>query len=169
VERAGGRRVLVAGIGNVFRSDDGFGSEVARRLSGLPWPDGVRVVDYGIRGIHLAYDLLDSWDVLVMVDALPARGDVGTVVLMDLLADTAAEHARGSAHVDAHGMDPATVLATLAALGGRLPPRTLLVGCRVAETGDGMNLTPPVDAAVDEAVRTVHAVVTRELQPTEVA
>jgi hydrogenase maturation protease len=65
-------------------------------------------------------------------------------------------------------MDPATVLAGLAALGGRLPPRTLLVGCQVAETGDGMGLSPPVDAAVDGAVRTVQAVVTWALQPTEV-
>jgi hydrogenase maturation protease len=69
--------------------------------------------------------------------------------------------------VDAHGMDPATVLASLAALGGRLPPRTLLVGCRVADTADGMGLTPPVAAAADEAVRTVRRLV-GELQPTEV-
>jgi hydrogenase maturation protease len=165
VEGGGRRRVLVAGIGNLFRTDDGFGPEVARRLSGLPWPDGVRVVDYGVRGLHLAYDLLDAWDVLIVVDALPDRGDVGTVALMDI----AAEHPRGSAQVDAHGMDPATVLATVEALGGQLPPRTLLVGCQVTETGDGMGLTPPIDAAVDLAVRTVQAVVTRELQPTEVA
>ena len=65
--------MLVAGIGNVFRTDDGFGPEVARRLSALTWPDGVRVVYYGIRGLHLAYDLLDHWDVLLLIDALPDR------------------------------------------------------------------------------------------------
>jgi hydrogenase maturation protease len=173
-------RILVAGIGNVFRSDDGFGTEVARRLSGLPWPDGVRVVDYGIRGMHLAYDLLEAWDALILIDALPDRGEVGTVVLIEIGAEDVGAgtqvHAP-SVHapsvdapsVDAHAMDPATVLATLAALGGRLPARTLLVGCQVAETGDGMGLTPPVDAAVDEAVSTVHTVVTRELRPTGVA
>jgi hydrogenase maturation protease len=163
VARAGEGRVLVAGIGNVFRSDDGFGPEVARRLAGLPWPDDVRVVDYGIRGLHLAYDLLDPWDALVMVDALPDRGGVGSVVLLELTG----EDDRENPPVDAHGMDPATVLATLGALGGRLPRRALLVGVQVAETGDGMGLTPPIEAAVDEAVRTVRAVVTRELQPTE--
>jgi hydrogenase maturation protease len=149
----------------VFRSDDGFGSEVARRLSGLPWPDGVRVVDYGIRGMHLAYDLLDPWDALVMVDALPDRGDIGTVVVMGI----GPEHVAAGTAVDAHGMDPATVLATLAALGGRLPRCTLLVGCQVAVTGDGMGLTSPVDAAADEAVGVVRSLVLRELQPTEVA
>jgi hydrogenase maturation protease len=123
------------------------------------------VVDYGIRGMHLAYDLLDPWDALVMVDALPDHGRVGDVVLIDI----GPEHVRGGGRVDAHGMDPATVLATLAALGGRLPPRTLLVGCRVAEAGDGMGLTPPVEAAVDEAVRVVRSLVAPDLQATEVA
>jgi hydrogenase maturation protease len=159
-----GPRVLVAGIGNVFRTDDGFGPEVARRLSALTWPDGVRVVDYGIRGLHLAYDLLDHWDVLLLIDALPDRGDVGSVALL-AIGD---EHVGRDAQVDAHGMDPAAVLASLAALGGRLPARTLLVGCSVAETGEGMGLTPVVEAAVDEAVRTVQALITAELQPTEV-
>ena len=71
--------------------------------------------------------------------------------------------------VDAHGMDPATVLANLAALGGRLPPSTLLVGCRVAETGEGMGLTPLVEAAVDEAVRAVQRLVTDGLRTRTVA
>ena len=159
-----GPRVLVAGIGNVFRTDDGFGPEVARRLSALTWPDGVRVVDYGIRGLHLAYDLLDHWDVLVLIDALPDRGDVGSVALLAIRDEHVGENPR----VDAHGMDPATVLASLAALGGRLPARTLLVGCFVAETGEGIGLTPGAAAAVDEAVRTVQALIAAELQPTEV-
>jgi hydrogenase maturation protease len=164
MEPAAECRILVAGIGNVFRSDDGFGPEVARRLAPLPWPDGVRVVDYGIRGMHLAYDLLDPWDALVLVDALPDRGEPGGLVVLEI----GDEHVGKGARVDAHGMDPATVLATLSALGGRLPPRTLLVGCQVGGTGDGMGLTPAVDAAVDAAVRQVRTVVTRMLQPAEV-
>jgi hydrogenase maturation protease len=166
MEPAGAARVLVAGMGNVFATDDGFGPEVARRLSGRPVPDGVQVVDYGIRGLHLAYDLLDPWDALVLVDALPDRGAVGTVVLLEIDGNGVVD---GDAGVDAHGMDPATVLATLSALGGRLPPRTLLVGCQVADTGDGMGLTPPVAAAAEAAVDRVHALVTQELSPVEVA
>jgi hydrogenase maturation protease len=156
VEGSGKRRILVAGIGNVFHTDDGFGSEVARRLAGQPWPDGVRVVDYGIRGLHLAYDLLDPWDALIMVDALPDRGRVGSVDVLAIGPDDVG----AGAPVDAHCMDPATVLAGLAALGGRLPDRTVLVGCQVAETGDGMGLTPRVAAAVDDAVGAVRTVVT---------
>ncbi len=157
--------MLVAGIGNVFRTDDGFGSEVARRLCALPWPDGVRVVDYGIRGMHLAYDLLDPWDALILVDALPGDGDVGTVVVLEIGTDDVGV----GGGVDAHGMDPATVLANLAALGGRLPPSTRLVGCRVAGTGEGMGLTPVVQAAVDEAVRTVQGLLPAGLRVREVA
>src|SRR5437764_13350491 len=109
-------RILVAGVGNLFRSDDGFGPEVARRLSALPRPHDVRVVDYGIRGLHLAYDLLEPWEVLVLVDAVPDRGAPGTVTLVEI---TNPELPAG-APVDAHGMDPATVLATVTSLGGRL-------------------------------------------------
>jgi hydrogenase maturation protease len=158
-------RVLVAGIGNVFRSDDGFGPEVARRLCGESWPEGVRVRDYGIRGLHLAYDLLDPWDALVLVDAVPDRGAAGSVSVLHIGPDDVGP---GRA-VDAHCMDPSTVLASLAALGGSLPTRTLLVGCQVAETADGMGLTPLVGAAVPAAVATVRELVTRELRATEVA
>jgi len=158
------RRVLVAGIGNVFATDDGVGCEAVRRLSALDWPDGVRVVDYGIRGMHLAYDLLDPWQALVMVDALPDRGAVGGVTVLEI----GAEDVGPRSGVDAHGMDPATVLATLTALGGRLPPSTVLVGCQVADTGEGMGLTPPVEAAVVELVSAVRAVVGRVLRTAEV-
>jgi hydrogenase maturation protease len=165
VEPSTGRRVLIAGIGNVFRTDDGFGPEVARRLAGLPWPDGVRVSDYGIRGLHLTYDLLDPWEALVLVDALPDRGEVGRVVVLEI----GAEHVGPVSRMDAHSMDPATVLAGLGTLGGRLPPRTLLVGCQVADTDDGMGLTPPIAAAVEGAVDAVQDLVARTLRPTEVA
>jgi hydrogenase maturation protease len=165
VAEAGDPRILVAGIGNVFRSDDGFGPEVARCLAAEPWPVGVRVSDYGIRGLHLAYDLLEPWDALVLVDAVPDRGAVGSVAVLDIGPDDLGP----GRSVDAHSMDPATVLASLVALGGSLPARTLLVGCQVAETGDGMGLTAPVEAAVAPAVATVRDLVTSELRPTEVA
>ena len=160
----GERRVLVAGIGNVFRTDDGFGCVVVRRLAAQTWPDGVRMLDYGIRGVHLAYDLLEPWDAVVMIDALPDRGAVGSVVVLEV----GHEDVDTGPQVDAHAMDPATVLASLAALGGSLPPRALVVGCQVGDTHDGMGLTPTVAAAVDEAVRTVRRLVTHDLRPVEV-
>ncbi len=150
-------RVLVAGIGNLFLSDDGFGSEVARRLSAGPLPDGVRVVDYGIRGMHLAYDLLDGYDALVVVDALPGEGAPGDLSVLEVGPDDL-----GEGELDAHGMAPVAVLASLGALGGALPP-TFVVGCQPADVGEGIGLTPAVEAAVDPAVELVHDVLEEQL------
>jgi hydrogenase maturation protease len=144
-----GNGVLVAGVGNIFRSDDGFGCEVARRLSARPLPDHVTVTDYGIRGMHLAYQLLDGYDALVIVDALPGRGAPGDVVVLQVGQDDL-----GSGDFDAHGMEPTAVLASLGSLGGTLPP-TYVVGCEPADVGDGMGLSPLVEAAVDRAIDAV--------------
>ena len=76
-------RVLVAGIGNIFLGDDGFGVEVADRLAGRTLPDGVQVADFGIRGVHLAYELLDGYDALVLVDAVPMGEPPGTVAIIE--------------------------------------------------------------------------------------
>ena len=144
-------RTLVAGVGNVFLGDDGFGCEVARRLAAVPRPDGVAVVDFGIRGMHLAYDLLDGWDALVIVDALPNRGEPGALRVLDVGPEDL-----GGAVLDAHGMDPGSVLASLGTLGGRLP-RTFVVGCQVADVEEGIGLSPAVAAAVDPTVETVRS------------
>lgn len=149
--------VLVAGIGNLFLSDDGFGSEVARRLAGGPLPDGVRVVDYGIRGMHLAYDLLDGYDALVVVDALPGKGSPGDLTVLEVGPGDL-----GEGELDAHGMAPVSVLASLGQLGGALPP-TYVVGCQPADVSEGMGLTPDVAAAVDRAVLLVHEVLEVQL------
>src|SRR3954466_8981413 len=99
------RRVLVAGVGNVFLGDDGFGPAVVARLAQEPLPDGVRAVDYGIRGVHLGYDLLEDWDALVLVDALPGAGPPGELRLLEVTdADLA-----GSPPLDAHGLHPLPV------------------------------------------------------------
>jgi hydrogenase maturation protease len=117
--------VLVAGIGNLFLTDDGFGSEVARRLATGPLPEGVKVVDYGIRGLHLAYDLLDGYDALVVVDALPGDGSPGDLTVLEVGPEDL-----GEAELDAHGMAPVSVLASLGQLGGRCPRPTSWVASR---------------------------------------
>jgi hydrogenase maturation protease len=147
--------VLVAGIGNIFLSDDGFGSEVARRLlaDASALPEDVRVVDYGIRGMHLAYDLLDGCAALVIVDAMPGKGSPGDVVVMTVGADDI-----GTGELDAHGMDPLAVLGSLQALGGTLPP-TYVVGCQPARLDEGIGLSEAVAAAVPVAVEAVSRVI----------
>ncbi|WP_446222547.1 hydrogenase maturation protease [Nocardia sp. IBHARD005] len=146
-------RVLVAGIGNIFLGDDGFGPEVVRRLP--PHGETVRVVDYGIRGMHLAYDLLDPWDALVLVDAIPDRGAPGTLAVFHAEPDSTA-----AAQLDAHAMNPDAVFASVRALGGTLPP-TVVVGCQVNSVDEGIGLSDPVGAAVDPAVEAVVAVLAR--------
>ncbi len=145
----GPRRILVAGVGNLFRSDDGFGPEVARRLAGAPVPAGVRVVDYGIRGMHLAFDLLDGWDVLIVVDTVPPRGEPGTLHVLEV-----GEGDLAGGAFDAHGMDPASVLASLGPLGATLPA-TFVVGCEPMSVADGIGLSKPVTAALEPAARQV--------------
>ena len=116
-------------------------------------PDDVRVVDYGIRGMHLAYDLLDGCTALVIVDAIPGGGAPGDVVVMEVGPDDI-----GTSELDAHGMDPLAVLGSLQALGGTLPP-TFVVGCRPASVEEGIGLSPPVEAAVPIAADAVRRVV----------
>ncbi|WP_216916850.1 hydrogenase maturation protease [Nocardia noduli] len=146
-------RILVAGIGNIFLGDDGFGPEVIRRLPHYP-ADTVRVVDYGIRGMHLAYDLLDPWQALVLVDALPRREQPGRIEVFAADPDTT-----GATGLDAHAMDPAAVFAGVRALGGTLPP-TVVVGCRIATVAEGIGLSEPVAAAVTPALDAVGEVLT---------
>jgi hydrogenase maturation protease len=150
-------RILVAGIGNIFLGDDGFGTEVVRHTMITPNdpsdPD-VRVTDYGISGMHLAYDLLDDWDTLVLVDAIPSRGNPGTLHIFQ--ADHAT--ASGTTGLDAHSMDPATVFASLRALGGA-PPYTVVVGCEAGSVEEGIGFTEPVANAIPRAVRAVEDIV----------
>ena len=147
--------VLVAGVGNVFLSDDGFGVEVVRTLTGR-LPDGVSLVDSGIRGMDLAYRLLDGYDVLVLVDATQRGGEPGTLYTLehDLKAPPS------GAALDGHGMDPAAVLDLVAGLAASMdlgPPvgRVLVIGCEPAVLDEGIGLSPPVAAAVERAAMAV--------------
>jgi hydrogenase maturation protease len=164
VEPLGGQslpatRVLVAGIGNVFMADDGFGVEVARRLAGREWPAGVDVADFGIRGMDLMYALGEGYDAAVFVDAVPRGDPPGTLSLIE----PNLESGDGPAMLDAHGMDPVKVLA-LARQIGDVPSRILVVGCEplVRMTGDEDELvgelSEPVRAAVPAAVEMVESV-----------
>jgi hydrogenase maturation protease len=146
------RAVLVAGIGNIFLSDDGFGVEVAGRLAGHSFPPGVRVADFGIRGVHLAYELLDGYDGLVLIDAVPMGEAPGTLAVIEPEPGTSFGSGDDQAAVvDAHSMSPEVVLGTLAHLGGTVE-RIYVIGCQPASLDEGIGLTPSVAAAVDEAI-----------------
>jgi len=163
------RRVLVAGIGNIFLSDDAFGVEVAHWLSGRALRKGVRVEDYGIRGVHLAYDLLEGYDALVLVDAVPMGEPPGTLAVIEpdvgtLSLDSAEEGAVPV--VDAHTMSPDIVLAALTRLGGAVD-RIVIVGCQPRDLEEGIGLSPAVGNAVPAAVDLCLEVVAGIAQPAE--
>jgi hydrogenase maturation protease len=147
--------VLVAGIGNVFLGDDGFGVAVVDRLSRAELPSGVRVADFGIRGMDLAYALAE-YDVAILVDAVPRGGAPGTVYVIEAELDGI------EPTLDTHGMDPVKVLSLARELGG-VPERVIVVGCEpqtaISEEDEEVlvALSEPVRAAVDEAARMVES------------
>jgi hydrogenase maturation protease len=153
--------VLVAGVGNVFLGDDGFGVEVARRLATAGLPGWVRVADFGIRGVHLAYELLEGYEKAILVDATPRGEAPGTVYViepeLDGQPDPAAQTGPGVLF-DAHSMEPDAVFALLKALGGDLP-KLLVVGCEPAEVSERMGLSRSVAGAVDHAVAVVRELI----------
>jgi hydrogenase maturation protease len=162
-------RILVAGIGNVFLSDDAFGVEVAQLLSDRALPEGVRVEDYGIRGIHLAFDLLEGYDALVLIDAVPMGEPPGTLALIEPEpAPLSRPTFEGGAllAVDAHTMSPDIVFATLARLGGSVD-RIVIVGCQPGDLDEGIGLSPAVQEAVSAAIDLCLEVVAEIAQPAE--
>jgi hydrogenase maturation protease len=159
-------RVLVAGIGNIFLGDDGFGVEVVQRLAPRAWPAGVRVADFGIRGYDLALALAEDGVTAILVDALPRGGAPGTLYVIEPDLDTL----DGAAGVDPHSLDPVQVLRFAKTLGGR-PARVLVVGCEPATLGEDaggvMGLSAPVAAALAEAARLVESLVADLLRDTD--
>lgn len=159
-------KILVAGVGNVFLGDDAFGVEVALSLAKRRLPQGVVVKDFGIRGFDLAYTLLDSWDTVVLVDALPRGEAPGTVYLMEPDLSGLGDPASPAMALNPHGMDPVQVL-NLAASLGAISARILIVGCEPHDFGDEfegrMGLSEPVQAAVEEAANMVEGLVGRIL------
>jgi hydrogenase maturation protease len=161
------KRILIAGIGNIFLGDDGFGVEVVSKLASHSFPPGVRVADFGIRGFDLAYALLDGYETTILVDAYPGAGQPGTLFVIE--PDLQNLHSAGAQAglVDAHAMNPLNVLHMAVNMGAQLK-RILLVGCVPATFGpeEGqMGLSEPIAAALDEAVQLVDSLVARVLAP----
>jgi hydrogenase maturation protease len=159
------KRILIAGIGNIFLADDGFGVEVAGRLANRTLPAGVKVADFGIRGFDLACALMEGYETTILVDAYPGDGDPGTIFVVELDLKDLNSPAAGEGLMDPHAMNPLNVLRMAASMGGELK-RVLLVGCVPATLGPDegqMGLSETVTAAIDEAVKVVDSLVTRIL------
>jgi len=152
-------RILVAGIGNIFLGDDAFGVEVAQLLAKQPMPEGVRVVDFGIRGFDLAYALMDDYEAAILVDTM-ARGEApGTLTVIEPDLTTLPD--ADARAIEMHSIDPLTVLMLVRTLGGQSPP-VYVVGCEPLTFGpeEGqMGLSAPIQAALEEATRIVLSLV----------
>jgi hydrogenase maturation protease len=157
-------RVLVAGLGNIFEGDDGFGVAVAQRLSRTSWPAGVLVRDFGIRGVHLAYELLEGYGLVVIADAVSRGGAPGTLYIIEHHPDHTLPPAEAtSALMDAHDLGPDGVLALVPRLGGELG-RVVVLGCEPADLSPGIGLSDAVTSSVDGAVGLVIDIVQRALE-----
>jgi len=149
-------RILLAGIGNVFLGDDGFGVALVDRLARRSLPSGVEAIDFGVRGMDLAFAMQDGYDTVVLLDATPRGEPPGTLYVIEVAPE------EGQADVEAHGMNPVKVLGLLRAFGST-PPRTFVVGCepqsRVSPEGEELvvALSEPVRAALDPAVKLVES------------
>ncbi len=149
-------KILVAGIGNIFLGDDGFGVEVVRRLAAEEFPEGVQIRDFGIRGYDLTYALLEPYQLVILIDACPRGEKPGTVFVIEPELNEFAAFNTPAA-VDGHTMNPMNVLRLAKAM-GPISSRIVLVGCEPANLGgeEGqMGLSEPVSAAIDETVKVI--------------
>jgi hydrogenase maturation protease len=153
------KRILVAGIGNIFFGDDAFGCEVAKVLSRRELPDGVRVKDFGIRSYDLAYAIMDDYDATILIDATPRGEAPGTLYLIEPEINKLDDE--GEEVVNAHSMNPLRVLQMVRSLGGQ-SRKVYLVGCEpgVLESEDGrMGLSEKIQAAIEPAVKMIEKLI----------
>jgi len=162
-------RILVACVGNIFLGDDGFGSAVAQELAERALPAGVHLEDYGIRSVHLVYELLDGYDLLVLVDTVGRQeGEPGTLYVIepDLGVGPVGPDGPEAPMLDPHDLPPGGALELVPTLGGHVD-RILVVGVQPASLEEGIGLSASVAGAVRPAADLVLDVVGRELARTE--
>jgi hydrogenase maturation protease len=159
-------RILVACIGNIFLGDDGFGVEVARQLTARSLPPEVLVKDFGIRGLDLAYALMDAHELTILVDACQRGGTPGTVYLIEPDPIDANTLDANPARMEAHGMNPMNALRMVKSMGGALG-HVMIVGCEPADLGPDeegkLGLSETILAAVEEAIVLIESLVSKTL------
>jgi hydrogenase maturation protease len=146
------RSILIAGVGNAWLRDDGFGGEVARRLEQRELPAGVSVMDAGTGGLDLAYEVMRGYDGLVILDVSKQGGEPGTLYVMEPEEGEIEGGIEDGAVINPHGMDPQTVLRFVKSIGA-WPGRVVVIACEPAQVEEmGWGLSDDVRAAVDRAV-----------------
>jgi hydrogenase maturation protease len=155
------KQILIAGIGNAWLRDDGFGGEVAKRLGERELPAEAAVFDFGTGGLDLAYEVMRGYDALILLDVSRQGGEPGTLYVMEANEDDVEAGIEDGQVINPHGMDPQTVLRFVKSLGA-WPGKVVVVACEPAEVEDmGFGLSDQVAAAVDGAVDLVLETVER--------
>ena len=146
------KQILVAGIGNAWLRDDGFGGEVVKRLEGRELPSGVSVMDFGTGGLDLAYEVMRGYDGLILVDVSRQGGDPGTLYVMEADEDEVEAGLEDGQVINPHAMDPQTVLRFVKSLGA-WPGKVVVIACEPTVVEEmGMGLSPAVEVAVEGAI-----------------
>ena len=146
------KRILVAGIGNAWLKDDGFGGEVVKRLESRELPEGAAVFDFGTGGLDLAYEVMRGYDALVLIDVSRQGGEPGTLYVMEAQKEDVEAGIEDGQLINPHAMDPQTVLRFVKTLGA-WPGKVVIVACEPAQVEEmGMGLSVEVQSAVDAAV-----------------
>jgi hydrogenase maturation protease len=149
------KRILVAGIGNAWLSDDGFGGEVVRRLETRELPEGTVVLDFGTGGLDLAYEVMRGYDALVLIDVSRQGGEPGTLYVMEASEEEVDAGIEDGQVINPHAMDPQTVLRFVKTVGA-WPGKVVVVACEPARVEEmGLGLSDEVARAVDGAVELV--------------
>ena len=145
------KQILVAGIGNAWLRDDGFGGEVAKRLGELELPPEAAVFDFGTGGLDLAYEVMRGYDALVLIDVSRQGGEPGTLYVMEADEDDVDAGIEDGQLINPHGMDPQTVLRFVKTLGA-WPGKVVVVACEPTVVGElGIGLSEEVERAVGGA------------------
>lgn len=146
------KHILVAGIGNAWMKDDGFGGEVAKRLGERELPPEAAVFDFGTGGLDLAYEVMRGYDALILIDVSRQGGEPGTLYVMEAAEDDVEAGIEDGQALNPHGMDPQTVLRFVKTLGA-WPGKVVVVACEPAAVEEmGIGLSDEVSGAVDRAV-----------------
>ncbi|MGI8512492.1 MAG: hydrogenase maturation protease [Solirubrobacteraceae bacterium] len=149
------KQILIAGVGNAWMADDGFGGEVARRLQALDLPDGMSVFDVGTGGLDLAYEVMRGYSALLLIDISRQGEAPGTLYVMETKESDVETNIEDGGVIDPHGMDPHTVLRFVKAVNG-WPGKVMIIACEPTAVGEmGMGLSDAVQGAVDRAVTLV--------------
>jgi hydrogenase maturation protease len=163
------KRVMVAGVGNMFLKDDGFGAEVIKRMRRRDQPEGVEICDFGTGGLKLAYDLMKGYDALILVDSTPRNEEPGTLYVIEPEPEEFNADLENGGPIDPHGADPVTVLRFVKAIGA-WPGKISIIGCEPEEVEEfDVGLSEPVLEAVDGAVDLVEEAIEEIYNPKESA